>query len=189
MTSNGPSAVLSSDEIEALERDVIAEAKGGRMQAALQKVQPLRRAQFRQDDAAMALLRIVYDQVLERQAAIDILSEIAQSHEQDVRILSALGQCLEGVRDIDDLNAPPPEHRIFHTVVEKLDAFAKAHEGLPGRIAAPPDFAPARLLELIDKGIEKRGRCQLYAPDLCAAAGLMARERIDRRRFVLLRSN
>ena len=79
----------------------------------------------------MALLRIVYDQVLERQAAIDILSEIAQSHEQDVRILSALGQCLEGVRDIDDLNAPPPEHRIFHTVVEKLDAFAKAHEGLP----------------------------------------------------------
>jgi hypothetical protein len=131
MTSNGPSAVLSSDEIEALERDVIAEAKEGRIQAALQKVQPLRNAQFRQDDAAMALLRIVYDQVLERQAAIDILSEIAQSHEQDVRIMSALGQCLEGVRDIDDLNAPPPEHRIFHMVVEKLDAFAKAHEGLP----------------------------------------------------------
>jgi hypothetical protein len=58
-----------------------------------------------------------------------------------------------------------------------------------GRIAAPPDVAPARLLDLIDKGIAKRKRCQLYAPDLCAAAGLMARERIDRRRFDLLTSN
>ncbi|MGY4474553.1 hypothetical protein [Bradyrhizobium sp. USDA 3364] len=26
-----------------------------------------------------------------------------------------------------------------------------------GRIAAPPDIAPARLLDLIDKAIEKRG--------------------------------
>ncbi|MBV9458814.1 MAG: prenyltransferase, partial [Bradyrhizobium sp.] len=58
-----------------------------------------------------------------------------------------------------------------------------------GRIAAPPDIAPTRLLELIDKGIEKRGQCQLYAPDLCAAAGLVARERTDRRRFALLTEN
>jgi hypothetical protein len=58
-----------------------------------------------------------------------------------------------------------------------------------GRIAAPPDIAPARLLDLIDKGIEKRGTCQLYAPDLCAAAGQLARERIDRRRFALLTDN
>jgi hypothetical protein len=58
-----------------------------------------------------------------------------------------------------------------------------------GRIAAPPDIAPARLLDLIDKGIEKRGTCQLYAPDLCSAAGQLARERIDRRRFALLTDN
>ena len=189
MMSNYPSAVLSSDEIEALERDITAEAQAGRKQMAWDKLQPLRKVQHRQPDAVLALLRVVYEQCLPREAAIDVLSEVARSHDRDFWILSVLGQCLEAVRDIDDLNAPPPEHRIFHTVVEKLDAFAKAHEGLPGRIAAPPDFAPARLLELIDKGIEKRGRCQLYAPDLCAAAGLMARERIDRRRFVLLRSN
>jgi hypothetical protein len=60
---------------------------------------------------------------------------------------------------------------------------------ITGRIAAPPDIAPARLLNLIDKGIEKRGQCQLFAPDLCAAAGLMERERIDRRRFALLTDN
>ena len=42
--SIGPSAVLASDEIEALERDVIAEAQAGRKQAAWHKVQPLRNA-------------------------------------------------------------------------------------------------------------------------------------------------
>ena len=58
-----------------------------------------------------------------------------------------------------------------------------------GRIAAPPDIAPARLLDLIDQGIARRENCQLYAPDLCAAAGQLAREQIDRRRFALLTDN
>ena len=129
--SNGPSAVLASDEIEALERDVIAEAHAGRKQAAWHKVQPLRNAQRRQPEAAMALLRIVNEQALQRETAIDVLSEVAQSHDQDFQILSALGQCLEGVRDIDDLNAPPPGNLVFHEVVEKLDVFARVYEGLP----------------------------------------------------------
>ena len=58
-----------------------------------------------------------------------------------------------------------------------------------GRIAAAPDIAPAQLLDMIDKGIEKRGGCRLYAPDLCAAAGLTERERIDERRFAMLTDN
>ena len=58
-----------------------------------------------------------------------------------------------------------------------------------GRIAAAPDITPVQLLDMIDKGLEQRGRCELYAPDLCAAAGLIERERIDRRRFTLLRNN
>src|SRR5580692_2045634 len=126
--SNGPSAVLASDEIEALERDVIAEAQAGRKQAAWHKVQPLRNAQLRQPEAAMALLRIVDTQALQREAAIDVLSEVAQSHDQDFLILSALGQCLEGVRDIDDLNAAPPVNSVFHKVVEKLDVFARNYD-------------------------------------------------------------
>jgi hypothetical protein len=129
--SNGSSAVLSSDEIEALARDAIAEAQAGRKQAAWHKVQPLRNAQLRQPEAAIALLGIVYEQALQREAAIDVLSEVAQSHDQDFRILSALDQCLESVRDIDDLNAPPSGNPVFHTVVEKLDVFAKIYEGLP----------------------------------------------------------
>lgn len=59
-----------------------------------------------------------------------------------------------------------------------------------GRIAAPPEMMPARLLDMIDKAIgAKGGQCQLYAPELCAAAGLAERERIDGLRFVLLTGN
>lgn len=129
--SIGPSAVLSFDEIDALVRDVIAEGEAGRGQAAWQMVQPLRRAQARQPEAAMALLWIVDGRGLERLAAVEILSEIERSHDQDIEILSTLGGCLERARDIDDLNAPPPADSVFRNAVEKLDALAKAYEGRP----------------------------------------------------------
>jgi hypothetical protein len=58
-----------------------------------------------------------------------------------------------------------------------------------GRIAAAPDITPSQVLDMIDKGLGKRGRSQLYAPDLCAAAGLTERELIDRRRFALLNNS
>jgi len=129
--SNGPSAVLSSDEIGAIARDAVAEGQAGRKQAAWQKVQPLRKAQRHQPEAAKALLWIVDERSLAREEAADVLSEIAEAHDNDISILSALGQCLEGARDIDDLNAPPPGHSIFQTMVEKLSRLAKVHEGRP----------------------------------------------------------
>ena len=129
--SNGPIAVLSSEEIEALAHDVIAEARTGRKQAAWQRLQPLQKAQPRQPEAAMALLGVVYERCLQREVAIEILSEVEQSHDQDFRVLSALGRCLEAASDIDDLNAPPPGDSVFHTVVEKLDGLAKVYEGRP----------------------------------------------------------
>ncbi|MBY3378781.1 MULTISPECIES: prenyltransferase [Rhizobium] len=129
--SNGPSAVLTSDEIDAIARDVVAEGQAGRRQAAWQKIQPFRKAQRHQTEAAMALLWIVEEQSLAREEATDVLSEIADAHADNIDILSALGLCLEAVRDIDDLNAPPPEHPIFQTMVAKLDRLAKLHEGRP----------------------------------------------------------
>jgi hypothetical protein len=129
--TNRLSAVLSSEEIEALKHDIIVEAQAGRKEIAWHKVQALRMAQVQQAEAATALLRIVYEKCLERESAIGVLSEVAESHQEDVRILSALGQCLEAVRDIDDLNAPPPRDSVFHTVVERLNELAKIYEGLP----------------------------------------------------------
>jgi len=49
-------AVLTSDEIKALEREIIAEARAGRKLAAWHRAQPLRKAQSQQPEAAIALL-------------------------------------------------------------------------------------------------------------------------------------
>ncbi|MCC8967182.1 prenyltransferase [Bradyrhizobium sp. Pear76] len=128
--SNGPSAVLSSDEIAAIARDAAAEGQAGGKQAAWQKIQPLRKAQRHQPEAAMALLWIVDERSLAREEAANLLSEVADAHD-DIGTLSALGVRLEAVRDIDDLNAPPPEHPIFQTMVEKLGHLARLHDGKP----------------------------------------------------------
>ena len=127
--SKGPSAALTSDEIGAMARDAIAEGQADRKQAASQKIQPLREAQRHQPEAAMALVWIVDQHSLARDEAAGLLLEIADAHDDDIGVLSALGQCLEAVRDIDDLNAPPPDHPIFRTMVEKLGRLAKLHEG------------------------------------------------------------
>jgi hypothetical protein len=67
-------AVLTSDEIKALEREIIAEARAGRKLAAWHRAQPLRKAQSQQPEAAIALLGVVNEQCLEREPAINLLS-------------------------------------------------------------------------------------------------------------------
>ena len=130
--SNFPTEFLSSERIESIEHDVIKEAEAGWNDAAWQKLQPLRRAQHHQPEAADSLLRIIGHSCLPIEGAADILLEIAQSHLQDAEILATVGECLEAARDIDDLNAPPPAHAVFHTVIERLTTLAREQAGSPG---------------------------------------------------------
>ena len=129
------SKILSPGEIESLEHDIIEEAQAGREETAWQKVQPLRKAQHHQHEAAQSLLRIVSRECLPAEGAADVLSEIVESHPQELGILSALGESLEAVRDIDDLNAPPPDEAMFQTVVRKLAAVAEDMNGGDGEEA------------------------------------------------------
>jgi hypothetical protein len=129
--SHFPSEILSPERIESLEREIIEEAQAGRNETAWQTLQPLRKAQHHQHDAANSLLRIVRQQCVPKDNAPDILLEIAQSHPQDIEIVAALGDCLETVRDIDDLNAAPPTHVVYRTVVERLAGLAQERAGLP----------------------------------------------------------
>jgi hypothetical protein len=86
---NGPSAALSSDEIGAIARDAVADGLAGRKQTAGQKIQPLRKAQRHQAEAARALLWIVDEQSLAREEAADLLSEIADAYDDDTGILGS----------------------------------------------------------------------------------------------------
>jgi tetratricopeptide (TPR) repeat protein len=133
--SDLPSELLSRSEIESIEKEIIEEARAGRKEAACNKLQPLRKAQHHQHEAAKSLLRIVAQQCLPIEGAADVLSEIAQSHQQDADILSVLGECLEVACDINDLNAPPPVNAVFHSVVERLATLAQERAGLPGEEA------------------------------------------------------
>ncbi len=130
--SSFPTEILSSEKIVSLEHDIVEEAEAGRKDTAWQKLQPLRQAQHHQREATISLLRIIDQRCLPIDGAADVLLEIAQSHLQDAKILATVGECLEAARDIDDLNAPPPAHAVFHTVIERLATLAREQAGLPG---------------------------------------------------------
>jgi hypothetical protein len=94
-----PTRILSRDEIKSLEHDIMAEAQAGRPDDAWRQVQPLRKAQHHQHEAAWSLLRIIHRHCLPRERAADVAADIAQSHQHDADILAALGECLEAVRE------------------------------------------------------------------------------------------
>jgi tetratricopeptide (TPR) repeat protein len=129
--SNFPIEILSSERIASLEQDITEEAEAGRKDGAWQKLQPLRQAQHHQYEATNSLLRIIGQRCLSIDGAADVLLEIAQSHPQDTKILATVGECLEAAHDIDELNAPPPAHAVFHTVIERLATLAREQAGLP----------------------------------------------------------
>lgn len=125
-----PGSSLSQEKIEILEQQIVEEARAGREEAAWRKLKPLRRAQHRQEAAAKCLLRIINRKCLSTEGALELLSEVSEAHHQDVNILTMLGESVEAVRDIDDLNASPPEHPVFQTVFEKLAALAETDNAL-----------------------------------------------------------
>ncbi len=129
LMSGFPSKVLSSDEIKSLERQIFEQAEAGSQEAAWHTAEALRIAQHHQSEAAHALIKVVSAECLPAENAADVVSEIALSHATDPAILGQLGECLEAVRDIDDLNAPPPGHAAFDDVIARLETLAGEHAG------------------------------------------------------------
>lgn len=55
-----------------------------------------------------------------------------------------------------------------------------------GRIAIPPGINPSAILEMIDDALKDTPESRIFSPDLCRAAGLEDRARIEERRYALL---
>lgn len=55
-----------------------------------------------------------------------------------------------------------------------------------GRIAAPKEIKPTAILEKIDSVLKDTPESRIFSPDLCRAAGLEDRARIEERRYSLL---
>jgi len=55
-----------------------------------------------------------------------------------------------------------------------------------GKIAIPPSINPRAILDMIDDALKDTPENRIFSPDLCRAAGLEDRARIEERRYALL---
>ena len=72
---------------------------------------------------------------------------------------------------------------------EEIDHEHKEREEklvVTGRIAIPLDIKPETILENIDSALVGTPENRVFSPDLCRAAGLEDRARIEERRYSLL---
>ncbi|HEU4603924.1 MAG TPA: hypothetical protein VFS24_18250, partial [Steroidobacteraceae bacterium] len=127
MKSHSP--LLAEDQIDRICEQFMEEDKLGQHDAAWESLQPLVRAQPEQRRAALALLELVEGGWFSRERALELLQTIHAAHKQDDLVLSLLGTALEQARDIDMLNAAPPEHSLFAEVTECLGVRAREVTG------------------------------------------------------------
>ena len=124
------SKVLAEHEIESLEKAIVEEASEGKAASAWEKLETLRKAQEHQREAAWALLRISDQQLFAPEDVADMLMEIAAVHGDEPDLMALMGDCLEAIRDIDNLNAAPPDHPVFQHVVNHFGEGIHAGVGI-----------------------------------------------------------
>ena len=122
-------STLSPAEIERTESTVLAAAQAGRSDAVAKGIKKLLRAQSRDRNAALALVRIVADGQLSIDQGLEVLEAVFRAHGTDSEVVAGIGNATDQVRDIDDLNAPPPESVLFAELAGALELFARAAEG------------------------------------------------------------
>lgn len=134
---------ISSEKIAAIETRVIRAAKAGEDESAWKELQPLLRAQRHQEEAAVCLSHIVERRLLSIEKALDVLVAIEGAYPENEKLLSLVGQSLEGARDIDQLNSAPPEHPLFLTMVNKLAEAGKKAKGHESEVGILSGLATA----------------------------------------------
>lgn len=120
---------LSAEELDEFHRQIVRSAADGREADVQTGLKPLLRAMRHQEQAALCLLAIVESGHLPRELSLDLLVKVYDAHPQSRRVVAALGEALEQARDIDMLNAPPPEHPLFGKVIVALIDFAAEAKG------------------------------------------------------------
>ena len=113
-------SALSEETIESIRKKAIDAAEAGDTDAAWDVLQPLLRAQRYQEDAARCLVHIVDTGFLPIDRALEILADVYERYSDNDKMVGAIGAALQGARDIDQLNAEPPDHPLFLRIVDRL---------------------------------------------------------------------
>lgn len=123
--------VLSTDEIGELVDGILETKERDPSADTSQSVESLRRVQQHQEPAALGLLQVIDDRCLPQEEALEILAEIAEAYAQDANLMGLVGECMEAVHDLDDLNRPAPEAEFHYNFVDNLSKLAAQHRGHP----------------------------------------------------------
>lgn len=128
-------STLSLEEIERTESGVLSDSEAGRSESAGKGIRKLLRAQPRDRNAALALIRIVGSGQLPIDQGLDVFDAVFRAHRTDQEVVAGLGDATDQVRDIDELNAPPPESVLFAELADALQQFARTAEGAPSELS------------------------------------------------------
>lgn len=127
--ANAIGKILTRDQIAAIEEQIIAESEGGQFESAWQTADELHRVQSHQPDVAMALVHLISKHCFTPENAILLLDEIKDAHWQDPQVFAFVGDCLDAVLDVDDLNRSAPTDSIFGEIIERLEELAVEFQG------------------------------------------------------------
>ena len=112
-------AVRSRPDLGTLERRL--EEASDKGEDALRELLPLALDIAAGDpDAAKLLCRTLDRELLHADEIADAFHQVLEAHSQDASVLLALGRNIEEARDLDDLNAPPSECRLFADLARLL---------------------------------------------------------------------
>lgn len=124
-----PRKKLSIDKIDEIEKSVLAATENGDEERIWDRLQPLIKVQSYQVNVALVLLKIIGDDHLPIDKALEVLSEVFDSHETNEDVIEKIGGVIESVRDYDDLNAPPPDNVLFDNVIRRLRELSATKQG------------------------------------------------------------
>src|SRR3569832_2573832 len=115
-----PSEFLSSRQLEQIQKDIAADAKAGRGTEAWQGIQTLLPAARRQEFVALAVVYLVGQGHFTVEQSLELLADVYEAQKHSEQVLALIGSALDRARDINVLNAPPPEHPLFLNVTTAL---------------------------------------------------------------------
>ena len=155
------SEFLSSRQLEQLEQDIVRDAKAGRDNEAWQGIQGVMPAARRQEFVALAVVRLVGQGHFSVAQSLELLADVYEAQKQSANVLALMGEALERARDINFLNAPPPEHPLFLNVASALAQLVQRARGEKSEVALLEGLATAaRMLgrqrdELVEKSCQR----------------------------------
>ncbi len=112
-----------------LQRDAIKASRARRPDVLRLKVLELRGIQNIQQEAAIALLRLLQEGHLPEEDRWSILCEVAQANRGDVEVAQMLGDSFQAASDIDDLNSPPPDDADHMDIIASLSDLTNEYAG------------------------------------------------------------